>query len=179
MAYDERAAIIERALEKLVARARRIEATPVDREVCGLVSLRLSADPRATSMRAVCRIRAGVLTLSIAKNTAAGANAEEMVAEAPVEGLVVCLQRGASDMFTLATGHEDEMFDAIYCFCGGPERRFQWLRDFLRWGVAVVDLRDCECGGEHEFLRRARREMRAYWQSRSSAGSSQGQCEAE
>ena len=166
MAYDERAAIIERTLEQLVARARRIEATPVDREVCGRVSLRLSADPRATSMRAVCRIRAGVLTLSIAQHTAAGATAEEMVAEAPVQELVVCLQRGPSDMFTMATGHEDEMFDAIYCFCGGPERRFQWLQDFLRCGVPVFDLRDCECGGEHELLRRARRESSAHWPSR-------------
>ena len=47
-----------------------------------------------------------------------------MVAEAPVEALAVCLQRGPTDMFTLATVHEGE---EIYCFCGGPERRFEWI----------------------------------------------------
>ena len=94
-------------------------------------------------MQAVCRIREGVLTLSIEEQAAAGATeTETVVAEAPVEELAVCLQRGPSDMFTLATGHEDGMFDEIYCFCGGPERRFEWIQDFLRTGVAIFDFRD-------------------------------------
>ena len=80
--------------------------------------------------------------MSIEQRAAAGDATEEVVAEAPVEALAVCLLRGRADMFTLATVHEDEMVDEIYCFCGGPATRLEWIEDFLRVGIAIFDLRD-------------------------------------
>ena len=140
----ERAA--ERAAVKREPPARRLlNGWPADREVTevrGRVTLRGSADPQAESMPAVCRIRAGVLTLNIEERAAAGAKTEVVVAEAPVEALAARLHRGRADMFALATVYENEMFDEIYCFCDDPAKRDRWIEVFRRMGVAVFDSRD-------------------------------------
>ena len=142
---DERAA--QRAAVKRGLRARRSVLTgwPADGEVTevrGRVTLRESADPHAEGLRAVCRIREGVLTMNIEEPAAAGAKTEVVVAEVPVEALAVCLLRGRADMFKLATVYESEMVDEIYCFCDDPPRRDRWTAVFRRMGVAVFDLRD-------------------------------------
>ena len=139
---DERAAIIERAVVRWEELARRRRERPIDREVCGRVTLRVSADPQAKSMRAVCRIREGVLTIGIEQRTAAGDTTEKVVAEAPVEALAMCLRQGRFDVFTLATVDKDELFDEIYCFCGDSATRFEWIREFLRLGIPIHDYRN-------------------------------------
>ena len=116
---------------------------PEDREAFGRFTLKASADTHAASVRALCRIRDGVLTLDIEQRAAAGEEIEKMVAELPVEALAVGLQRGRANMLTLATvGDKGEMFDEIYCFCDNPVRRNKWIAVFRRMGVAVFDLRD-------------------------------------
>ena len=65
-----------------------------------------------------------------------------VVAEAPVEELEVCLHRGRTDMFTLATVYKNEKFDEIYCFCDDAARRDRWIAVFRRMGVAVFDPRE-------------------------------------
>ena len=58
----------------------------------GRVTLRESADPQAKSMRAMCRIREDVLTMSIEEQAAAGATeTETVVAEKPVKALSLSL----------------------------------------------------------------------------------------
>ena len=131
-------AAVERAATRRRPARRSVNAWPADRAV----SLRMSADPDAKSMLAVCRIREGVLTLSIEERAAAGAKTEVVVAEVPVEGLAMRLHRGRADMFTLAAVNENEVLDEIYCFCGGPATRLEWIEDFLRVGIAIFDLRD-------------------------------------
>ena len=143
--HAERAA--KRAAVKRELRARRsvMNGWPADGEVTevrGRVTLRESADPHAEGLRAVCRIREGVLTMNIEEPAAAGAKTEVVVAEVPVEALAVCLLRGRADMFKLATVCESEMIDEIYCFCDDPTRRNRWIAVFRRMGVPVFDLRD-------------------------------------
>jgi hypothetical protein len=121
---------------------RSVKEWPADREAFGRLTLRGSADQQAGGTRAVCRIRGGVLTLGIEQRAAAGEEAEEEVAELPVEALAVGLQRGRAHMLTLATIYKNEMFDEIYCFCDDPVRRNKWIAVFRRMGVAIYDLRD-------------------------------------
>ena len=136
---DERA---ERAAVEWEHAPRSVGERPADQEVYGRVTLRGSADPQAHSMRAVCRIREGVLTLGTEQRTAAGDTTEKVVAEAPVEALAMCLRQGRFDVFTLATVDKDELFDEIYCFCGDSATRFEWIREFLRLGIPIHDYRN-------------------------------------
>ena len=122
---------------------RGVEEWPAHWSASGRVTLRGSDDPQVGTMRAVCRICDGVLTLvRIDQQGAAGEVTEKVVAEVPLEDLAVGLQRGRTNMFTLATVHQNKMFDEIYCFCDDPARRNKWVAVFRRMGVAVFDLLD-------------------------------------
>jgi hypothetical protein len=121
---------------------RRVEEWPAHREASGRLTLRASSDPHAEGMRAVCRIRDGVITLGIERRDAAGEETEELVAEVPAEALAVGLQRGRTNMLMLATVHESKMFDDIYCFCDNSAIRNRWIAIFRRLGVAIFDLQN-------------------------------------
>ena len=112
------------------------------REARGSLTLRGSADPQAEGRPVVCRLRDDVLTLGMVQRAAAGETTEVEVAEVPVEELVVGLQRGHANMFTIATVYNNESFDEIYCFCADPVRRDRWIAVFRRMGVAICDMRD-------------------------------------
>ena len=89
----------------------------------------------------MCRTCDGVLTLRrIEQRGAAGEVTEKVVAEVPLKVLAVCLQRGRTNMFILATVHQNEMFDEIYCFCDDSARRNKWVKVFRQMGVAIFDL---------------------------------------
>ena len=140
---DERA---ERAAERAAVKFelpawRSVERWPAHREASGRLMLRASTDVQAEGRHAVCRVRDGVLILSIEQWRAAGEMTEKVVAEVPVEALAVGLQRGRSNMLTLATVHENKMFDEIYCFSANSASRNRWIAVFRRMGVAVFDLR--------------------------------------
>ena len=94
------------------------------------------------TLRVVCRIRDGVITLGIERRDAAGEETEELVAEVPAEALAVGLQRGRTNMLMLATVHESKMFDDIYCFCDNSAIRNRWIAIFRRLGVAIFDLQN-------------------------------------
>ena len=140
---DERADRAKRAAVKQKMPAwRSVEEWPAGGEARGRVTLRAHADPQAEGTRAMCRIRDGVLTISTEQQTAAGETTEVVVAKVPLEVLAVGLQRGRTNMLALATVHESEMFDEIYCFCDNAARRNRWIAIFRRMGVAIFDLRD-------------------------------------
>ena len=109
------------------------------REAHGRLTLKASEDQQAEGRGAVCRIRDGVLTLGIERRSAAGERTEEVVAEVPVEALLVGLQGGHANMFTLATVYNNTTFDEIYCFCADPVRRDRWIAVFRRMGVAISE----------------------------------------
>ena len=130
------------AIKRELPARRSADERPTDRPDGGMrrrVTLRASADPHAKSMCAVCRIREGTMVLE--QQAAAGAKAT-VLAEVPVEALTMCLHRGRTDMFTLATVCKDEMLDEIYCFCGDSATRFEWIKDFLRMEIPIRDFRD-------------------------------------
>ena len=58
------------------------------------------------------------------------------------EALAVGMRRGRPNVFTIATVHENEMFDEIYCSCDDPAIRNRWIALFRGMGVAIFDLRD-------------------------------------
>jgi len=64
-----------------------------------------------------------------------------VVAEVPLEALVVGLQRGHASMLTIATVYKNKTVDEIYCFCADTVRRDRWIEVFRRVGVAIVDMR--------------------------------------
>ena len=105
---------------------------PADREVRGKLTLRASAD-HSNAMRAVCSIRHGVLSIRIARSTV-------VVAAVPVHELAVGLRRGRTEMFTVATLHEDRMYDEIYCFADDQIKHNEWIAVFRRMGVPVFDM---------------------------------------
>ena len=120
---------------------RSVEEWPAGRQAAGRFTLRGCADLQTEGVPAVCRIRDGVLTLSVEQRGAAGdEGTEAVVAEVPCEVLAVGLRRGRTSMLTLATVHKNEMFDEIYCSCDNPARRNRWVAVFRRMGVAVFDL---------------------------------------
>ena len=47
-----------------------------------------------------------------------------------------------ANMLTIATVHESNLFDEIYCVCDDPARRNRWIAVFRGMGVAIFDLRD-------------------------------------
>ncbi len=125
---DAKCAAVKR--ERLALRS--AEEWPAHWSASGRVTLRASANPQAKGTRAVCRVRAGVLTLGIERRVATGETTEEIAAEVPVEELAVCLQGGRTDMFMLATVHKNKIFDEIYCFCDDPARCDRWIAVFDR-----------------------------------------------
>jgi hypothetical protein len=102
------------------------------REARGEVTLKATADHRR-SLRAVCSINNGVLTLTPEGSTA-------VVAEVPVAELAVGLQRGRNNMFMIATVYQNKMFDEIFCFADDQVKRNKWIAVFRRMGVPVSDL---------------------------------------
>ena len=142
---DERAAKCAAkcaAVKRKLPAWRSVQEWPDHREAFGRMTLRASGDPRAGGTRAVCRIRDGVLTIGIKQKAAAGDTTEEVAAEVPLEVLAVGLQRGRTNMLTLATVYKNEMFDEIYCFCNDATRRNRWIAVFRQMGVAIYDLID-------------------------------------
>jgi len=110
---------------------------PAHREVRGEMTLKSSANHRQ-SMRAVCSVRHGVLTMSV---RSAGKTAE--VVEVPVVELAVGLQKESVEVFTVATLPENRMYDAddeIYCFVDNQVKRNKWIAVFRRMGVPIFDL---------------------------------------
>jgi hypothetical protein len=108
-----------------------VQEWPAHRRVRGSLTLKASVD-HSNAERAVCSISGGVLSMSIASRKA-------VVAQVPVEELAVGLQTGHTQMFTVATLHENRMHDEIYCFADDNVRRNQWISVFRRMGVPVFD----------------------------------------
>jgi hypothetical protein len=105
---------------------------PAHREARGELTLKATADHRR-SLRAVCSIKNGVLTLTVEGSSA-------VVAEVPVAELAVGLQRGCNNMFMIATVYQSKMFDEIFCFADDQVKRNKWIAVFRRMGVPVSDL---------------------------------------
>jgi hypothetical protein len=124
----------ERCSEAPTWREARDRDWPADREVRGRLTLRASAD-HSNAMRAVFSIRHGVLSVRIARSTV-------VVAAVPVHELAVGLRRGRTDMFTVATLHEDRMYDEIYCFAEDHIKHSKWVAVFRRMGVPVFDMNE-------------------------------------
>jgi hypothetical protein len=103
-----------------------------DQEVRGRLTLKASAN-HSKAVRAVCSIRHGVLKLSIESSKA-------VVAEVPVEELAVGLSRWRTDMFTIATLHNNRMYDEIYCFVDDQVKRNKWIAVFRSMDVPVFDM---------------------------------------
>ena len=109
----------------------------------GELTLKGSVDLR-NGLRAVYSVSHGVLTLHIdkpaprdpsgAKAKATGSTA--VVVEVPAAELAVGLKRGHIDMFTIATLHENRMYDEICCFADNQVKRNKWIAVFRRMGVA-------------------------------------------
>ena len=119
-----------------------VKEWPAHREAFGRLTLRASDDPQAEGVRAVCRVRDGALTLVLEQRAASGERTEKVVAEVPLEALAVGMRRGRANMLTVATVHESNLFDEIYCVCDDPARRNRWIAVFRGMGVAIFDLRD-------------------------------------
>ena len=106
--------------------------SPAYQEVRGRLTLKAS-DDHCKAVRTVCSIRHGVLTVSIESSKA-------VVAEVPVEALAVGLSRWRTDMFTIATLHNNRIYDEIYCFVDDQVKRNKWIAVFRRMDVAVFDV---------------------------------------
>ena len=143
-AADERAerAAKRAAVERELPAWRSVREFPAHREAFGRLTLRASDDPQAEGVRAVCRVRDGALTLGLEQRAASGERTEKVVAEVPLEALAVGMRRGRANMLTIATVHESNLFDEIYCVCDDPARRNRWIAVFRGMGVAIFDLRD-------------------------------------
>ncbi len=119
------------AAERQAPAFRDTQEWPAHRRVRGRLTLKASVD-HSNAVRAVCSISGGVLSISIASSKA-------VVAQVPVEELSVGLQTGHTQMFTVATLHNNRMHDEIYCFADGKVKRNQWIAVFRRMGVPVFD----------------------------------------
>ena len=141
---DERAerAAKRAAVERELPAWRSVREFPAHREAFGRLTLRASDDPQAKGVRAVCRVRDGALTLGLEQRAASVEWTEKVVAEVPLEALAVGMRRGRANMLTIATIHESNLFDEIYCVCDDPARRNRWIAIFRGMGVAIFDLRD-------------------------------------
>ena len=141
---DERAerAAKRAAVERELPAWRSVREFPAHREAFGRLTLRASDDPQAEGVRAVCRVRDGALTLGLEQRAASGERTEKVVAEVPLEALAVGMRRGRANMLTIATIHESNLFDEIYCVCDDPARRNRWIAIFRGMGVAIFDLRN-------------------------------------
>ena len=105
--------------------------SPAYQEVRGRLTLKAS-DDHCKAVRTVCSIRHGVLTVSIESSKA-------VVAEVPVDELAVGLSRWRTDMFTIATLHNNRMYDEIYCFVDDQVKRNKWIAVFRRMDIPVFD----------------------------------------
>ena len=104
---------------------------PANQQVRGRLTLKAS-DDHCKAVRTVCSIRHGVLTVSIESSKA-------VVAEVPVDELAVGLSRWRTDMFTIATLHNNRMYDEIYCFVDDQVKRNKWIAVFRRMDIPVFD----------------------------------------
>ena len=117
---------------------------PVDQEVRGRLTLKASADHKG-SKRAMCNVRGGVLSLSVASvatPASGGGSSTTVLTQVPVEELAVGLRRGRENMFTIATFHRGRMYDEIYCFADDQVKRNKWIAVFRRMGVSIFDVTD-------------------------------------
>ena len=119
------------AAERQAPAFRDAQGWPADRRVRGRLTLKASVD-HSNAVCAVCSISGGVLIISIASSKA-------VVAQVPVEELAVGLQTGHTQMFTVATLHNNRLHDEIYCFAESKVKRNQWIAVFRRMGVPVFD----------------------------------------
>ena len=123
---------------------RNAEEWPADREVRGEITLKASANHRG-SIRAVCAVRHGVLTLTEAQpatRDSSGAGSQSRIlaavlAEVPMEDLAVGLRKGRANSFTLATLHADKMYDKIQCLADDEVTRDEWIAVFRQIGVPI------------------------------------------
>jgi hypothetical protein len=128
-----------------VARRNR-EEWPADREARGEITLKASANHRG-SIRAVCSVRHGVLMLTEAHpatRDSSGAGSQgrilaAVLAEVPTADLAVGLRKGCDNSFTLATLHEDKMYDKIQCLADDEVTRDEWIAAFRQIGVPIFD----------------------------------------
>jgi hypothetical protein len=129
---------------------RKRAARPSYREARGRLTLKASAD-HPGALRAVCSIEHRVLTLSKASRHTCGDGSQHIspvvLAEVPLELLAVRLQRGRADMFTIATHHENRLYDEIYCFADDQAERDEWIAVFRRMGVSILHLREASGAG--------------------------------
>ena len=121
------------------------EAWPAEREARGVLLLRDSPD-HSRELRALCLIQKGVLTFSLAPEPlssrtrgAREANETKVVAQVPARDLAVGLQRGRTNMFIVATRHQDRIYDEICCFADDQPKRNKWIAVFRRLGVDIYD----------------------------------------
>ena len=125
---------------------RKIASRPIYREVRGRLTLRASAD-HPGAVRAVCSIEHRGLTLSKASSLHIS---PVVLAEVPLEELAVRLQRRRADMFTIATRHENRLYDEIYCFADDQAERDEWIAVFRRMGVSILHLREASSAGARD-----------------------------
>jgi len=119
------------------------EEWPAHRLVRGRLTLKATAS-HSNAIRAVCSIRNGILTLSMAEQPASTlgnlSDRSAVLAEVPVHKLAVGLLRGRTDMMIFATLHQSRMYDEIYCVADGQAKRNKWIAVFRRIGVPVFDV---------------------------------------
>ena len=132
---------------------RKRAARPSYREARGRLTLKASAD-HPGAVRAVCSIEHRVLTLSKASRDTCGDGSQHIspvvLAQVPLEELAVRLQRGRADMFTIATRHENRLYDEIYCFADDQAERDEWIAVFRQMGVSILHLRDSSGAGARD-----------------------------
>ena len=116
----------------------------------GRLTIKSTADHRR-SMCAVCSVEHRMLTLSIDPRDASGEGSQgtsAVVVEVPVEELAVRCQQGRTDMFTIATLHEQKRYDEICCFADDQAERDEWIAVFRRMGVAVFHCSESESSAD-------------------------------
>jgi hypothetical protein len=116
----------------------------------GRLTIKSTADHRR-SIRAVCSVEHRMLTLSIDPRDVSSEGSQgtsAVVVEVPVEELAVRCQQGRADMFTIATLHEQKMYDEICCFADDQAERDEWIAVFRRMGVAVFHCGESESSAD-------------------------------
>ena len=128
-------------------------ARAIRREARGRLTLKASAD-HPGAVRAVCCIEHRVLTLRKASRDTCSDEIQRIspvvLAEVPLELLAVRLQRGRSDMFTIATHHTNRLYDEIYCFADDKAERDEWIAVFRRMGVTILHLHEAGSAGARD-----------------------------
>lgn len=125
---------------------RNAEEWPADLEARGEITLKASANHGGT-IRAVCSVRHGVLTLTEAQpanRDSSGSGSKSRIlaavlAQVPTADLAVGLRTGRANSFTLATLHADNMYDEIHCLADDEVTRDEWIAVFRQMGVVLFD----------------------------------------